>query len=222
MQPQPLTTLEINSVGPPPVRHADRIVGAMMRHLAKQHSLLWEIVENTMRGPHVRDGNSRAQAKLEARIKQAGAFFTKLEPGKRGRYKLTVFDWTGYDRDADRRIAIDNVIPERPWLAAWYHMIEGKGRGFIESRSSAVLFLTHHCLSRVVQRWQVRTMDELERVIETIGAVAMTYIIANDNGTDTWHRTADGGIRVPFPNHSAVMILKGHEKHRAMVVTTIW
>jgi hypothetical protein len=220
MQPQPLTTLEINSVGPPPVRHADRIVGAMMRHLAQQHSLLWEIVENIMRGPHVRDGNARAQAKLEARIKQAGAFFTKLEPGKRGKYKLTVFDWTGYDRDADRRISIDDEIPERPWLAAWYHMIEGKGRGYV--RSSAVLFLTHHCLSRVVQRWQVRTINDLQRVIETIGAVAMKYIIEHDDGSDAWHNTPDDGIRVPFPNHSSVMVLKGHEKHRAMVVTTIF
>jgi hypothetical protein len=214
--------LEIQSVGFPPVRHADRVVGAMMRRLAKQHSILWEIVDNTTRGPYVRDGNAKAQGKLAARIKQAGAFFTRLEAGKRGKYKLTVFDWTGFDRDADRRIAIDDPMPERPWLAAWYNVIEGKGRGYVEARSSAVLFLTHHCLSRVVQRWQVRTVDDLQKVIETIGAVAMKYIIEHDDGSDAWHNTPDDGIRVPFPNHSSVMVLKSHEKHRAMVVTTIF
>jgi hypothetical protein len=193
----------------------------MMGHLARQHASLWQIVEQVTKGPHVRDGNPRAQAKLEAKIKAAGAFFTRLQTGKRGRYKLIIFDWTGWDRDADRRISIDDPIPERPWLASWYHVVEGKGRGWVELRSSATLFLTHHCLSRVCQRWQVRRVDDLQRVIETIGGVAMKFIVENDDGTDEWHRTPDDGIRVPLPN-SSVMVLKGHEKHHAMVCTTIF
>jgi hypothetical protein len=61
-------------------------------------------------------------------------------------------------------------------LANWHHIIKGKGRGCVEFYSRAVLYLTHHSLSRVTQRWQVRTLDDLLRVIETIGAVALSHI----------------------------------------------
>jgi hypothetical protein len=92
-----MTVLEIQSVGAPPERHADRIVADMMRHLAEQQASLWETVNDVTKSPHTRDGNPRAQ-----------------------------------------------------------------------------------------------------------------------------HITRPEGIRVPFPNHSSVMVLKQHEKHKALVVTTVF
>jgi hypothetical protein len=67
-------------------------------------------------------------------------------------------------------------------------------------------------------------LDDLLRVIETIGAVALSHIANSqaDGEEDTWHITPPEGIRVPFPNHSSVMVLKQHEKHKALVVTTVF
>jgi hypothetical protein len=49
----------------------------------------------------VRDGNPRAQAKLEAKIKNLGALSTNLQPGKRGRYELHVYSLAGWDPQRD-------------------------------------------------------------------------------------------------------------------------
>jgi hypothetical protein len=219
-----MTVLEIQSVGAPPEKHADRIVSLMLRHLAQQHAKLWETVNDITKSPHTRDGNPRAQRKLEARIKALGVNFVHLEPGKRGRYRLSVNGWTGFDPAVDRRIAADDPIPAKPWLANWHHIIEGKGHGWVDFYSRAVLYLTHHSLSRVTQRWQVRTLADLLRVIEAIGAAALSHIASSqtEGNEDTWHITPPEGIRVPFPNHSSVMVLKQHEKHKALVVTTIF
>ena len=98
-----MPTLEIHSVGPPPERHSNRIVAEMMKHLARQHSQLWETIEAITQDPHTRDGNPRAQRKIEARVKAAGAKHRRLEPGKRGRYRLFVNDWVGWNVAVDKR-----------------------------------------------------------------------------------------------------------------------
>jgi hypothetical protein len=56
-----MTVLEIQSVGAPPERHADRIVAEMMRHLAQQHASLWEAVNDITKSPHTRDGKAAAR-----------------------------------------------------------------------------------------------------------------------------------------------------------------
>jgi hypothetical protein len=53
--------------------------------------------------------------------------------------------------------------------------------------------------------------------------VALGHIAKIDDGTnDDWYKTPASGIRVPFPNHSSVMVLKQHETYKALVVTTIF
>jgi hypothetical protein len=106
----------------------------------------------------------------------------------------------------DKRIKINDPIPDKPWIANWQFVLEGKGHGDIAFYSRPVLFVTHHSLSRVVQRWQVRTLTDLMGVIDTIGIVALTHIakIMEQGAEDTWHQTPEQGIRVPFPNHSSL------------------
>jgi hypothetical protein len=216
-----LANLEITSVGPPPERHADRVVAEMMRHLARQHAHLWATIEEITKNPRVRDGNPRAQRKVD---KAAGAHLTNLEPGKRGRYHLFVHGWVGWDAAANDRIKINDPIPDKPWFANWQFVLEGTGHCGIRSYARAVLYVTHHSLSRVVQRWQVKTLTDLTRVIDTIGAVALTHIAARieQGPEDSWFITPPDGIRVPFPNNSSVMILKQHEKRKALIVATIF
>jgi len=73
----------IQSVGPPPERHADRVVAEMMQELARNQSRLWDAVPEIVASSS--DGSPRAQRKMEERIRRAGALATYLSPGKRGR-----------------------------------------------------------------------------------------------------------------------------------------
>jgi hypothetical protein len=121
---------EIRSVGAPPEMHANRIVAEMLRYLAQEHAELWNVIHAITRDPLARDGNPRAQAKLEAKVKAAGADFTHLVPGKRGKYSLRVFACTGWDPVRDRRITVDDeFMPEKPWLCYWCYEVRGVGRG---------------------------------------------------------------------------------------------
>jgi hypothetical protein len=218
-----MTALAIQSVGAPPEQHADRVVAEMMKYLAQKNARLWDAIHALTKGPHVRDGNPRAQAKIQTNIEALGVSWTHLEPGKRGRYRLSVNDWAGWNPATDSRITLGDEIPSKPWLANLHHVIEGTGHGWVRFASHVSLLITHHSLSRVTQRWQVRTLADLLRVIETIGAVALGHIAKIDDGTnDNWYKTPASGIRVPFPNHSSVMVLKQHETHKALVVTTIF
>jgi hypothetical protein len=85
----------IQSVGAPPERHADRVVAEMMRRLAEKRARSWpEIIAAILKSS---DGSPKAQRKMEERVKQAGAIYTCLEPGKRSKYQFAFCDMTGWD-----------------------------------------------------------------------------------------------------------------------------
>jgi hypothetical protein len=99
----------------------------MLRHLAQRHAVTWSIIKDAARNPLTRDGNPRAQRKLEAAIKAAGAHRTNLEPGKKGRYRLSVSSWVGYSPATNSRIAVDDELPDKPWVALELFEIIGVG-----------------------------------------------------------------------------------------------
>jgi hypothetical protein len=104
---------EINSIGPPHEIHADRIIGLMLQRMVKQHSELWAAIRAITTDPCGRDGNPRAQAKLEAKIKKLGALFTDLKPGKRGRYELQIYSLAGWYPARDtliERVGIEDTL----------------------------------------------------------------------------------------------------------------
>ena len=176
---------EINSIGPPPEIHADRIIGLMLQQMVREHSLLWAAIRAIPKDPHIRDGNPRAQAKLEAKIKNLGALATSLQPGKRGRYELDVYSLAGWDPQRDTLIEPGDPIPKKPWICTLFNVIRGEGHGRVRSLGfSPVLFLTHHCLSRSAQRWGVRTVGDLSAAIKEIIAVAFEYLRKRGQGDE--------------------------------------
>jgi hypothetical protein len=211
---------EIRSIGPPPVRHSDRIVAGMLRHLAEQSARLWAAIEGIIEGPYVRDGNERAQRRLEARVKALGAM-TFLEPGKRGKYCLRAYHWCGYSPVTDTWIGADDDIPPKPWLAHKCYQVEGMGRCRVRYLTGTRVMISVHALSRVTQRWQAKNLSDILRVVDTIGAVGLNYIADND-ADDAWYKTPANGVRVPFPNRAACMVLKAHATRKALIVATIF
>jgi hypothetical protein len=213
---------EIQSVGAPHELHADRVVAAMMKYLAEKHAALWHEVDAITRGPHVRDGNPRAQAKLAARIKAAGATHMHLTAGKRGKYLLVIRDLIGWSPSADCPIVLGDELPAKPWLAMWYHEIHGHGHGSVSYTSSVSTMVSHHALSRTCQRWRVRTVPELVRVVETVEAATARYAQEADEkgGPDAWCDIPSKGVRYPV-NSAATMVLQRHTKRKTLVVATI-
>src|SRR5262245_23465312 len=103
-------TLAIQSLGPPPEKHADRVVAELMKQLAAKHARLWAALNEIVNANALNAGSPRAQHKLEARLQQAGAL-TYLEPGKRGKYVLGMYSLVGWDPMRDAGIAVGDPIP---------------------------------------------------------------------------------------------------------------
>jgi len=216
----------IQSVGLPPERHADRVVGEMMRELAKKHANLWEAVNEAM--VNSSDGSPRSQRKMEQRVLRAGALRTNLKPGKRGQYELTIYDFTGWNPGADCEIGIGDPIPEKPWIACNVTFVtsEGRGRNNVTAKSYPILFVTHHAMSRAAQRLGMRTSTHMLQATRVIWNAAMRLInekyeewIADP---DSWRSAAPlQGWRVPLEVGDALVVLKAHPRHRSLVAATV-
>jgi hypothetical protein len=195
----------------------------MLTHLARQHAIVWQTINSVARDPTTRDGNPRAQKKLEARVKAAGAR-TRLEPGKRGRYRLGISTWVGYNPLTDKRIGVDDEICDKPWIALDYLDVLGQGKCNIRFGTRLVYFCSHHALMRTCQRWKVITLADMLRVIDTLGAVGLEYICkAEDNSEEWWDHIPYNGLRLRVGKNGPTLICDRHENHkyRALVVVTV-
>jgi hypothetical protein len=213
----------IQSVGPPPERHADRIVAEMMRQLSQQRATLFPAMVQAL--SQSADGNARAQRKMQQRIRNAGAFRTELTPGKRGQYRLTFFDLTGWDASRDAEIGPSNPIPIKPWLACHLNYLrsEGKGREERDFKSIPVLFVTHHVLSRTAQRYGATTCAHLIAASHAILETAVDLLL--EQGVENWLAAPPNGHRVQFQTQAGgtiTLILKRHDKRKALVAATIF
>ena len=215
-----MTASAIQSIGRPPERHADRVVAEMMRQLARDHARLWDTITGITASSS--DGTPRAQRKLEERVKRAGALTTQLWPGKRGCYTLVAYNLTGFDQRRDAPIRLDDPVPERPWISCNVTAIESKGRGRneVELSSRPILFITHHAMSRAAQRLDMRTSDHLLDAARAIWTAAEDLLIEK-GGVDAWLDAPPQGWRVPLSG-SATVVLRRHEKRRALVAATVF
>jgi hypothetical protein len=209
----------IQSVGLPPERHADRVVAAMMRQLAETRKTLWETIAETIADSS--DGSPKAQRKMEQRIRRAGAVRTELTPGKRGRYTLLIYDFTGWCPSRDAEIQIGDKIPENPWIACNIGVLrsEGRGREKVSYRARPILFITHHALSRAAQRIGLRTPEDLILVVNIIWRAAFK-LLAEKEDIEKWLAAPPQGWRVPMGAGSDCVVLSRHYKRQALVATT--
>jgi hypothetical protein len=115
-----MTDLQIQSVAAPHYYHADRITSNMLKHLAKRHATLWATIREITNDPCARDGNKRAQEKIADRVRKAGADHVILTPGKRGHYHMGIYGWRGWSPKEDSPIEVDDILPEKPWLAQFF------------------------------------------------------------------------------------------------------
>ncbi len=208
----------IHSIGAPPERHADRVVAKLLRHLSTVTAGLLPNINAVVEGSS--DGSPRAQRKLEARLKQKGAIGTILKPGKRGRYEIRFFLWTGWDPARGATIELDDPIPPKPWLSCNVYTLRsaGRGLGLVQLFVDPMLFFTHHALSRLAQRHGAKTSDDLVNAV--MDAWAATMELAKKEGFDRLFKPSPAGWRVRTETGGTV-VLKRYERFNALIATTI-
>jgi hypothetical protein len=218
---------EIHSVGIPPDNHANRIIGLMLQQMARRHAQLWEAVNDLARNPHLRDGSPKAQGRLKTKIEALGVAHVKLNPGKRGKYSLTIYNISGWDAERDTLIDVGDRIPTKPWITGLVFFVEGLGHGDICYKMLVKFFITHHALSRSAQRWGVRTVADPAKAIDVISDVVWEHILKHSrDGDNRWLDIPENGLRLPvIPDQpeleDIVIVVKRHSSRDALIVTTV-
>lgn len=219
----PLLEPRIISLGPPPEIHADRVVAEMLRyHVAKRVALARDIKAAITASS---DGSPKAQHKMAARIERAGAWRTKLWPGKRGRYTLAILSICGWNPAANAEIGDVAGIPETPWMACCVTLLDGKGGGALKLSTMPLVLVTHHALSRAAQRYDVRTGAQLLHVTEVIFAKALDYLFKEGRSVDeALAQVPAYGVRLTVMQRDVTVTLvlrRDPERDGMLVATTI-
>jgi hypothetical protein len=214
--------IAVQSVGAPPERHADRVIAAMLRDLAKRRARIAPAITSAI--VNSKDGGPRAQQRMVERIHQAGAQFVHLKPGTRGRYELTIIEVTGWNPINDEEIGADDLIPAKPWLAVFATMMKGRDkakRGAEAVKSVPVLFVSHHALSRCAQRFALRTSEHIIATVAAIWNAVMTSGLSPEqlfSAPPQGHRLS---ITTEDEKTGIVVVLCKHDKRQAVVATTM-
>jgi hypothetical protein len=118
-----------------------------------------------------------------------------LSTGKRGKYEILIYDFTGFDPSRDAEIGPNDPIPEKPWISCNLSMLEspGGGRNMVEVNSRPVLFITHHAMSRVAQRLGMRTSEHLMASARIIWNGCLT-LLNNKANEDAAKRHPTAGV----------------------------
>jgi hypothetical protein len=209
----------IQSIGPAPERHADRIVAEMLKWIVANYAAYWPIIRTTL---ETADGNPAAQQRMYRKLKAAvGKFLlaSELTPGKRGRYRLAFSCFAGWDPERKMLIDVDDPIPAKPWIALTLVQVEGKGNFKYNNFVTAALMITHHALSRLAQRCDARTIDDVFDAVLRITDGYMTRQMNND-----FSSPRDGDrLKVELRHGSAVCVLcRSADVEDGAVVATLW
>jgi hypothetical protein len=190
----------IQSIGPPPEKHAQRLAAEMTRWLIeKQHSVdvEWRRAIRTRD-----DGNPAAQRRMVEKLKRIGGenvFAAYLKPGKRRKYELTLHRWTGWGLEGS--IFPGETIPERPWIGVFLTFVRAT-YAKVDVDEHAVAIISHHALARLAERCGARKPQDLIGHARKLSNAVMDALLAQTVDFDKpppggcWRIPYDGGIMV--------------------------
>jgi hypothetical protein len=195
----------IESVGPPPELHAQRIAGEMAVWLIKHGEKRWEEMARVVKT--CKDGNPISQMRLAHRLAAAAGpaiFDLSVKTGKRGRYTMYFHCWTGWVNGEP--VKDGAVLPERPWLGVGWLTIKNKGNYTADFDDFTWLLINHHAMARLAERCGARTPIQLLKALRPLSKAAMDHITAQmkahpENKLDI----PPEGWRIPFQGGVAVI-----------------
>jgi hypothetical protein len=208
----------IHSIGPPPDRYANRVVGTMLRELAKQRAKNTDAIMKLFHTSN--DGNPAAQQRLVKRIEAAGAMHVGLTPGKRGKYQIVFYDMTGWDIGRDKEVLSFDPAPDDAniCLVVNANMLTslGNGRNIKDIKGRRVLLISKHILTRLVQRFDARTPVDLLKGARNIMEATLDHAVRF--GVDEFFEHEH---RVEM-TQGATLVLRPDDKQQVMVAMTIF
>jgi hypothetical protein len=216
---------EIQSVGLPPEKHADRVVAEIMRYIIAMRSRDWAEAKGILLDPDASDGNPRAQAKLLKKFRAAAGAFclaADLVPGKRGRYSITAFTVGGWDPNRECTIEDEEAIPARPWITLNAFRLKGEGHGSFNYNEFPVLFFTHHALSRLAQRCGARTALEVYAAVAKIMVEFYLLLEQTTQGFSTITDNQRMRVKLPMGMGTAICVIRREGEKNQFTITTLW
>ena len=193
----------IESIGPPPEAHAQRIAGEMARWLIVQSEKRWKAMAKVVE--KAKDGNPTAQWKLAHRLAAAAGpavFDLAVQTGKRGRYVMRFACWTGWVNGEPT--SSGQALPERPWLGVGWMTVTNKGGYHAEFDDYIWLLVNHHAMARLAERCGARTPLQLAATLGVLSKAFMKYAIDHTEPGEKATIPPEGW-RVPFEGGIAVI-----------------
>jgi hypothetical protein len=191
----------IQAAGAVPERHADRVVAEMLRWIVAERRQRMAALKGIFNATP--DANPQEQEELVDKFKRIGRKFfplvTLVETRKRGIWIVSIDGW---DRDAHKLIFNSDEIPERPQLAASIIVVKGLGNYQRKTEIRVSLIASHHSLSRLVQRSENRTADDLLAAVTSLfRAYAEAGFQIDGNESRLRFRTNGGDVIAQLERH---------------------
>jgi hypothetical protein len=214
---------KIESVGPPPDKHAERIVWEMLKYLHAGQQQRWAKARGALRSSQLGSivGQKRAVARFAKTVGDL-ALSIELAPAKRGRYTLRLVSWIVYNPLADAALTPGEPLPPAAQLA----IIVAYGRGANHNPqwdSALPLVVSRHAMERLAQRANVRTITDLLVSLRELWQAVETRLIQHlRDGGETWPEPPPAGWRLPLPGLNALAVVgRSDNSRRQVVVKTI-
>jgi hypothetical protein len=211
----------IQSLGPPPDKHAERIVDLMLAHLHDRRRHLFTNAETVARPEQM--GTQKGRLRAAERIRKAmgdTVLDIRIKPATRGRFLLQVIDWGLWRPDTNDLVSdIDPLPLTKVWLAAVKNTTTGVHYRVV-TKTTAPLVLTRHAIIRLAQRAEVRTVEDLLAAIRELWLITADLLIKADGG-DSWLNPPKGVWRLPLREGGPVAVLKPDVAEGRLICTTI-
>lgn len=151
----------IRSIGPPPEKHAARVVSEMCRYLYGEQKRFQAATTQAAKLRRSPLGCPKAQQRFCDRMCRAGGaglLASYLETGKRGKFEMAFIVWRVVHPVTVALVKDDHVFPAKPWLTGEIVRIKGPTG---EITQAVALSITHHALQRLAECGQVRDPNAL-------------------------------------------------------------
>jgi hypothetical protein len=206
----------IQSIGPPPTRHAERVVDEMLVFLHRQHGVFFEkarrVIDPRQMGTPV--GLRRTSSRLMDSLGVL-ALAVYVQEAKRGKGSVSFADWTVWDVEAGKEAG--EAMPLNACLAAFmntYRCVHHRP----QIVSTAPLLVSRHACVRLAQRADVRTVSDLILVMRDLWAKTFALITGPEK---SWLEPHDGHWRIPLAQGQIAILTPCHDGARRLVVKTI-
>jgi hypothetical protein len=193
---------QIQSAGPPPLRHAERVTSEMLAFLHGQHPQLFARAHGVINLRQM--GSLKGQQRTADRLNKAlgplslGVYLSQV---KRGRGTLMFADWSTWDPLAGAEADSARPPPPLAWLVAYLNIYRVANYQ-IDVRSNARLLVSRHAIIRLAQRADVRTINDLIAAMRELWQ-ATFHLMARD--LDGWTKPPDGIWRIPVGDAIAIL-----------------